>query len=959
VSNKRARQSTAPSRSLVDRLTRTFLLWILIAYVASLTGLWWSAHYVVEFTLKKEAQRLVTEFDELGTPLFLAEQSSAMERIRKHAAQNADILYIRYYLASDNKVLGQYLKTDDVKVPDFAPGQIPALSRGASPIPIVIASRRFVVVTSVRGMAPIRTHSTNADQLLDLSSLSDRQGEQALTIGYLDIGMDVAPSRAVIVKALLIVAGLSALMLMMAVFLGRRHVRTSLDSLLRLQEPLRQLAAGNFKVMVEHSGGDLEIASVCEALNATIAALRQREAEKEAALRAKLEAEAASEAKSAFLAHMSHEIRTPLNGVMGFLKLLSKTALTATQRDYLRTIEVSAKTLLTVINDILDFSKIEAGMISIEQIDIEFRELLEEVISLHAANAEERGLDLVFVFSRAVPVHLMGDPARISQVLSNLVGNAIKFTQRGEVLVMVELKEETEQNVMVEISVKDSGIGISEEARERLFQSFSQADASTTRKYGGTGLGLIISKRLVELMGGNIGLASAAGDGTRFTLTLSLIKQRMPAIPSQRLGEIMAGLHILTVTPSVMVARSLAENLESWGIAADNAGSANVALDALENAADNMRPYGAVVFDNAVRDMMPNEFLERSKDLHRVGKKPIILLGGLSGGAHSGVSRSVGFSSIVSKPVRSSELYNELSRIFIGTKEVVVDAMPRRIQLQSAETGGALRALVVDDNEINRKLAILLVEELGGSCDSAGDGAQAVEACRRSDYDLVLMDIHMPVMDGVEATALIREIEGTRRHTLIIALTANAMSGDRERYLTVGMDDYLGKPINEKTFTSTLQKFGLTIDATVPDTPPLPAAQPGIDSIPAPADDHSPLPVLDPQMGLKLAFGDRELWRTILAMLFQQMAEDAVKLAAERAVWNPESLQHVAHKLAGASSYCGTPALYRAAKHVESLAKSGDRDASLKGIDALLLQIARLQALSVDGVVPDGEEPIF
>ncbi|CAN5321742.1 N/A [soil metagenome] len=964
MSSEPGSQPRKIARSLVDRLTNTFVLWIVIAYVVSLAGLWWSAHYVVEFTLKKETLRLVTEFDEIGTPLFFGDSGAALERIRKRAAGNTDILYVRYYQTPDARVLGEYRKSPEVIVPQLAPDQINAMQRPDYASRIAQPSHQLGIVMAMRGLAPIRTRSMKEGELLDMGDLNDRQGEQAQTIGYLDIGMDLAPSRAVIVNAVVIVGALSALMLLMAMFLGRRQVRISLDSLMRLQEPLRQLAGGNFNVSVEHDAHALEIATVCEAVNAAIGALRLREAEKQAALTAKLEAESASQAKSQFLAHMSHEIRTPLNGIMGFLKLLSKTSLSAVQRDYLHTTEVSAKTLLTVINDILDFSKIEAGKISMEQLEIEFRDLLEEVMSLHAANAEEKGIGLVFVFSQAVPTRLLGDPSRISQVLSNLLGNAIKFTSRGEVLVMVELKEESDAEVLVEISVADSGIGISPELQQRLFQPFSQADASTTRQYGGTGLGLIISKRLVELMGGQIAVESIPGTGTRFAFTLRLIKQS-PAFAPMPLDQILGSLRILTVTPNAMVARSLKENLESWGISADHVDSATAGLNALDHAAATAHPYAAVILDGAVRDLPPAEFCNRRSGLARAAQTPAILLGGLSGGTgFEGPGGLDGFASVVSKPAKSSELYNELSRIFVGTKSGETGTQ-RQVRLHSARDGGALHALVVDDNEINRKLAIIMIEELGGVCDIASDGAQAVQACQEREYDLILMDIHMPVMDGVEATVRIRDMEQGRRHSLIIALTANAMSGDRERYLEAGMDDYLGKPINEKTFLHTLQRFGLTVEASASPTLTVPIVQA---AAPAPttnsthanaAEHHAQLPVLDPQMGQQLAFGDRELWRTILAMLYQQMEEDVPKLQQEKAIWNPENLQHIAHKLAGASSYCGTPALLHDARHLEAVAKSGDKDAAMIAIDTVLLQIERLRALKANGSPADNDEPVF
>ncbi|MCR4305001.1 MAG: ATP-binding protein [Gallionella sp.] len=543
------------------------------------------------------------------------------------------------------------------------------------------------------------------------------------------------------------------------------------------------------------------------------------------ALIEKQAAEAASQAKSLFLANMSHEIRTPLNGVMGFLKLLSKTGLTDTQRDYLHTTEVSARTLLNIINNILDFSKIEAGRISIEQIEMEFKELLAEIILLHSANAEIKGLDLVVVFDSALPTRLLGDPARISQVLSNLLGNAIKFTQHGEIHIHADLKEETDVDVLVEVSVKDSGIGISAEAMARLFQPFRQADASTTRKYGGTGLGLAISQTLVKLMGGEMSVESRAGHGARFAFAL-----RLP------------------------------------------------------------------------------------------------------------------------KTAPACELHGQ----------TIADTVPATLLLNSGKTGEKLRVLVVDDNEINRKLVRMLVEHLGGEADLAENGVQAVDACNQRTYDLILMDANMPVMDGVEATIRIRELENGKRHTPIIALTANAMSGDRERYLAAGMDEYLAKPINEKAFINILQKLGLAVASAAVDSPH--AAVSGSETKCC-AEDASgfgvqaPLPVLDPQMGVELAFGNREIWRAVLGMLFDRLPEFSASLISAKN--DPEVLHQAAHKLAGASSYCGTPALNRQARKVEILAKKGEMDSAAKSVDALLEQIERLLALKGNEELIAGSNPIY
>ena len=650
-------------------------------------------------------------------------------------------------------------------------------------------------------------------------------------------------------------------------------------------------------------------------------------------------AEAANQAKSVFLANMSHEIRTPLNGVLGFLKLLSKTTLTGTQREYLNTTKVSAKMLMTVINDILDFSKVEAGKISIEQIEIEFKELLEDIVSLHAANAESKGLDLVFVFSQAVPTHLLGDPSRITQVLSNFIGNAIKFTQHGEIIVQVNLQQETDADVLVEVSVNDSGVGISAESLERLFQPFSQADSSTTRKYGGTGLGLVISKALVEVMGGKVSVESQEGQGSRFAFTLRLPRQTT-AMADMSSSQPMAGLCILTVTPNALVALSLSETLNAWGITADTVSGGVSALEVMGQLADNQHGYDAVIVDDAIEEMSSKAFSERLKALPKFSNIPMILLGGISRCLHVEGMGLDGFSACVSKPAKSTELHLELGNIFLRDKKINAVPESKAFKLQSVETGGKLRVLIVDDNEINRRLAKILVEQLGGETDLAEDGSQAVAACAQHPYDLILMDAHMPIMDGVEATTRIRESEkDTQRHALIIALTANAMSGDRERYLAAGMDEYLTKPINELA--------AYVGDATPPaETPRDPDAQ-------------APLPILDPKMGVELSFGDRETWRTILGMLFGDLSEYTDKLIAATTAGEMDKLYQTAHKLAGASSYCGTPALNHQAKQVESLSKRGDVDSTAKSVDALLQQIERLLALEKNGNLPDGECPIY
>lgn len=668
-------------------------------------------------------------------------------------------------------------------------------------------------------------------------------------------------------------------------------------------------------------------------------------------------AELANQTKSAFLANMSHEIRTPLNGVLGFLNLLSKTALTSTQREYLSTTESSAKMLLTVINDILDFSKIEAGKVFIEQVEIEFRELLEEIVLLHAANAEKKRIGLVVVFNKTLPTRLLGDPTRISQVLSNLVGNAIKFTEKGEVLIEAILKLETDKDVLVEISVNDSGIGMSEAALKRMFQPFSQADVSTTRKYGGTGLGLVIAKDLVELMGGEIVVQSQEGQGTRFVFTLRLAKQdnARDIYPVAENGPIHP---ILTVTSNAGMARSLSESLSAWGVDSELAADGKAALKVLESCTGNQLAYSAIILDQSVGDMTSQAFSDQVKAIKQLGDMPIILMTGLSSRLSETEMKMEGFSGCISKPAKSSELYNELVNIHLFPERISNIKKNKSFRLQSPETGEALRVLIVDDNEINRKLAKILVENMGGISEAAENGALAVKACSQQTYDLILMDAHMPVMDGIEATRNIRKAEqNNSRHTLIIALTADALSGDRKRYLDAGMDEYLCKPINEKAFISTLEKLGLTNEVLSQDKQVV-ADQKDMPEIDANArEEQAPLAILDPKVGVELSFGDHEIWRTVLGMLFNSLPDYTTQLVA--AEDKLEELRQISHKLAGASSYCGTPAVQRAANQLELLVKSGNIELIREAKDALLQQIDRLLAIKIDGQIPGGEEVVY
>ncbi|HUX91471.1 MAG TPA: response regulator [Gallionellaceae bacterium] len=675
-----------------------------------------------------------------------------------------------------------------------------------------------------------------------------------------------------------------------------------------------------------------------------------------------IELEEASRAKGQFLATMSHELRTPLNGVIGFLNQLGKTRLDERQKDYLHTVDLSARMLLGVINDILDFSKIEAGKLSIESVDIYLRDFLDETISMFAVSAEEKGLDLVCVIDKEVPTLLMGDPLRLTQVLSNLLSNAIKFTEQGEVLLEVRLLEETDTSVMLDICVSDTGIGISQQSLDRLFQPFVQADASTTRKHGGTGLGLIIARRLVDMMGGSIEVESKVWHGTRFTIHLGFPKQEY-AIEGLPLAEALSQRKILTVTPNPNVALSIAESVAILGMTTQTIDGGLAALALMQDASREKNAFDAVIFDYALKDMLPREFAELMKADVGLSDVKMLLLANISFCHQTTRVKNKGFSCCISKPVKSAELYHELAKLFVcgldGNSQEDNMSLSSRL-VGAAEDRGLTplrgkRVLVVDDNNINRKLMQLLVAELGGEFDLAENGVQAVDACSRREYDVILMDVNMPVMDGLEATSRIRTLESSSRKTPIIALTANALPGDKEKFIAHGMDDYLSKPINEKALHNMLNKLlGQEVPAQLNNAA---AVKSGQRKPPAGHPTELAIPVLDPKQGIELSFGDQETWHIVLAMLLDDLGEYAHKLS--QVSTDIEQLSRISHKLVGSSCYCGTPALHQAARQVEMHSKQGKMHLVEESLPLLLQQIERLLKLDTGGKLRGSDAVIY
>ena len=674
---------------------------------------------------------------------------------------------------------------------------------------------------------------------------------------------------------------------------------------------------------------------------------------------AKEAAEQGSRAKSEFLANMSHEIRTPLNGIVGMLELLETTTLEESQRRYVRGAQTSVDCLLSLINDVLDFSKIEAGKIELDPVEFNLRVLLEDVAEIMSPRAQQKGLEICCDLPVDMPALVTGDSDRLRQIVLNLVSNAVKFTERGQVVIRLRTVESDDEGVLLRIEVADTGIGIPDDRRGRLFKLFSQIDSSTTRRFGGTGLGLALCKRLVELFGGEIGVDSTPGTGSNFWFTLRLQQAAPHSVPDFVPGSF-DQLRVLVVDDNLTNLEITSAHLIRWGITCAVFDYAPSALEELKAAHQQGRPYGLAILDMQMPDMDGRELVERIRSIPEIADTPLVILTSIGEDITRAEREAWKLAAYLNKPIRQSRLFDSI--VSATCQKSPTDAAQRATAEEPIDlhaSAGEFQILVAEDNDINQVVVRELLTRLGYACTLVSNGRQAVEKASTRAFDAVLMDCQMPVLDGLAATNTIRSREaagggwGRYGNRLpVIALTANAVAGDRDICLEAGMDDYLTKPIDRRAMIRILERWTAPAPTSNPATPVpapeqnAPAAATELQSVDI-AQLHETLkdcqPCFDRGRLLETCFEDNELAVELLEM-FVDRAETSLT-SIEQAIQQRDrkTLVSLAHALKGVAGNLSATALLEQTTRLDRDYRNneGDDDALFRDMQTLQIEIQR------------------